>query len=276
MDIAHAGVFADWRPDILGHISRYCKIAEHIIDEAARLGRPLDCLEVGCGQVWVLRYIYKALLCKKTDQVRSYTGHDMDPMVLEDFWPAEPNDIHESSWFQLFNGKLVIQDLTVDPHFGPSPAADGRYDIFWTTEVIEHMKPEFVEPWLANAARALRTGGLAYVSTPNSDGSREKLPKDHVYEWGYDELRTLLAKYFEVVRVDGVFVQHPKFERAFRNGPPPGFEPVDEAREYAWKNGVGYVVDLIKQRFDPNWQRIILAMLCPEVANNCAWTLRKR
>jgi hypothetical protein len=127
------------------------------------------------------------------------------------------------------------------------------------------MKPEFVEPWLANAAAALRPGGLAYVSTPNSDGSREKLPKDHVYEWGFDELKTLLEKYFELVRVDGVIIQHPSFNKAHRLAKELPKPPVPD-----------WIIDLIRHRFDPNWQRIVLAMFYPEVANNCAWTLRKK
>lgn len=261
MDIAHAGWHANWRPDELAHISRYCKIAEYVLDEAKRLERPLDCFEAGCGQIWTLRYIYKGLLCKKDDQVRSYIGFDIDPMVLDDFWGEEEREVKDAAWFQIFNGRVVIRDLTTEPHFDPSPAPDGLYDMFWTTEVIEHMKPEFIEPWLNDAASRLRPGALAYISTPNSDGSREKLPKDHVYEWGFQELKNLLESYFELVRVDGVFIQHPSFNKVRR---------LDKLNDFS------EVIDLIKARFDPNWQRVILAMFYPEVANNCAWTLRKR
>ena len=40
MDIASAGVLANWRPDELAHISRFDKISSMCIAEAKRLGRP--------------------------------------------------------------------------------------------------------------------------------------------------------------------------------------------------------------------------------------------
>jgi hypothetical protein len=261
MDIATAGKFANYRPDELAHISRYCKIADYVLEEAKRLGRPIDCLEIGCGQIWPLRFLYKALQVTKALQVREYHGYDMDPMVLTDLW--QPGlDVTDCKWFQQFNGKVHIQDLTVNPNFGPSSAPDGLFDFFWTTEVIEHMKPEFVEPWLINAKERLRAGGLAYVSTPNHDGSRAKLPLDHIYEWGYEELKALLEKHFELVAVNGVFTQMPNFNKARRADP----DQICTDR----------LLGLIQQRFDPHWQRVILGMFYPKVANNCAWVLRRR
>lgn len=261
MDIAEAGILANWRPDELAHISRYCKIAEHIMDEAKRLGRPLDIFEVGCGQVWPLRYLYKAIICKKEEQVREYIGYDIDPIALEDIWQEKP--VNEASWLQIFGGRVTIQDLTIDPDFFESKAEDGLFDFFYSTEVIEHMKPEFVEPWIKNAASMLRPGGLAYISTPNHDGSKDKLPEDHVYEWGFNELKELLEKHFEIVRVDGVFTQMNNFKRAWKQDTSASRVP-------------DYVVKLIEHRFDPHWQRVILGMFYPEFANNCAWTLRKK
>ena len=58
MNIDSAGVLANWRPDELAHMSRYDKIATLCIEEAKRLGRPLNTLEVGCGECWGLRNLY--------------------------------------------------------------------------------------------------------------------------------------------------------------------------------------------------------------------------
>src|SRR5688572_768000 len=241
MDIAGAGVYASWKPDELGHISRYCKIAELIMDEAKRLGRPIDCFEAGCGQIWTLRFLYKAIVCKKAEQVREYHGYDIDPAVLDDIWQDIP--VKDASWFKQFTGKVTLQDLTTNPVFQPSAASDGKFDSFWTTEVIEHMKPEFVEPWIASAAELLRPGGLAYVSTPNSDGSNKTLPKDHVYEWGHGELRALLERYFTVESVTGVFIQ----QRNVTNG------------RRQWPDRLpDEVYSRILTRFDPHWQRVVL------------------
>ena len=69
MDIASAGVLANWRPDEIAHMSRFDNIASMCIEEAKRLGRPLDTFEVGCGECWTLRNLYKAYVIKKSDVI---------------------------------------------------------------------------------------------------------------------------------------------------------------------------------------------------------------
>ena len=69
MDLASAGILANWRPDELAHMSRFDKIASLCIDEAKRLGRPLNTFEVGCGECWALRCIYNAYVIKNNDTV---------------------------------------------------------------------------------------------------------------------------------------------------------------------------------------------------------------
>ena len=188
MDLASAGVLGNWRPDELAHMSRFDKIASLAIDEAKVLGRPLDTLEVGCGECWALRCLYKAYVVKKSDIIRSYYGYDIDPACeLENkFWSNSGGRLEESTWFKNFNGQIRIQDLTVNPVFD---LPDESIDFFWSTEVIEHMGKEFIAAWLDDAARVMRPNGLAFVSTPNHDGSNDKLPEDHVYEWGFQELK---------------------------------------------------------------------------------------
>lgn len=253
-----AGPHSSWKTDELGHITRYCKIAELILDEWKHLGRRVDLLEAGCGQVWVLRHIYKSIFVEKAKVVSSYLGVDIDPAVLNELpgWAA-CETINESTWLNNYNGRIAIQDLTVNPVFA---LANESVDVFWTTEVIEHMKPEFVEPWIKDAHRCLRPGGLAYVSTPNHDGSNKTLPLDHVYEWGHAELIALLEKYFTITDVKGVFIQMPKFKKA----------------QTEWHRWPDDVVCDIQRRFSNEWARVILATPYPEYANNAAFVLRKR
>lgn len=267
MDIASAGVLANWRPDELAHISRYCKIAELVMAQAKKNGRPCHLLEVGCGQVWVLRYLYKAWVTRKAEIVASYTGFDIDPAVLSDFW--QDGDVVDQKWFQTMtggNGEIVIQDMTTNPILGSDETKevipDETMDVVWSTEVIEHMGREFVEPWIAECSRVLATDGVAYFSTPNHDGSNDKLPEDHVYEWGFEELKSLLSSYFEIESIVGVFGQMPKLRKAQNSGHRMGW-PLD-----FW--------NLITTRFDPHWQRVILAAPFPEVSNNVAWICRKK
>ena len=259
MDLASAGVLGNWRPDELTHMSRYDKMVSMAIDESKRLGRPLRILEIGCGEVWPMRVMYKAYTVKKSDIVEKYIGYDIDPACQQEhpYWPNGGGDIHESVWFKNFTGEVRIQDLTVNSTLD---IGDGDIDFFYTTEVIEHMGREFIEPWIKEATRTLATGGLAYVSTPNHDGSNEKLPEDHVYEWGFEELKNLLEKYYDIESVVGNFIQLPNFKKA-------------QKAHGLWQD---WQVEMIKERFGKQWQRMILAMPYPQYSNNAGWVLRKK
>ena len=264
MDIGQAMMLGNFRPDEIAHCTRYDKICSLMIEEAKEKG-PLDLLEAGVGECWPLRYLYKAYTVKKSDVVDSYLGVDIDPICTKEhpYWPNGGGDIHQSAWFQIFSGKVVIQDLTTNPEF---PCEDGSIDFFYTTEVIEHMGQEFVEPWIESAHRKLRKDGLAFVSTPNHDGSNDKLPEDHVYEWRFQELKNLLRRYFIIEAVTGTFIQLPNFNRAqtqYETGKlAHGWEPE--------------VVEIMKQRYGRQFLRVALAAPYPEFSNNCSWILRKK
>ena len=260
MNIASAGVLANWRPDELAHMSRFDKIATLCIEEARYLDRPIDSFEVGCGECWTLRNLYKAYVIKKSDVIRSYYGYDIDPACeLENpFWSNAGGLLKDSTWFKNFNGEIRIQDLTVNPVFD---LEDESIDFFWSTEVIEHMGREFVPAWLDDVARVMRKGALGYVSTPNHDGSNDKLPEDHVYEWGFQELKQELQRNFVIESVVGTFIQIPKLRKALREDPN-GWTP----EQYK----------MMEQRYGRQFLRMTSAVFYPEVANNCAWVLRKK
>jgi len=271
MDIATAGVLGNWRPDELTHISRYDKIASLCIAEAKSLDRPIDTFEVGCGELWVLRNLYKAYTVKKSDIIYSYYGVDIDPAILTEnpFWSNGGEPIEESTWLKNFNAVLKVQDVTTHPTF---ELGDESIDFFWTTEVIEHMQPEFVPFWLEDAARCLRPNGLAYVSTPNHEGSNDKLPKDHIYEWGFQELKEELQRHFTIESVVGTFIQMPNFKKVQASHNP---YLSSGSRQFPQTWTTEQVL-LLQERFGKQFLRMVLATPYPEVSNNCAWTLRKK
>ena len=277
MDIASAGVLANWRPDEIAHMSRFDKIASMCIGEAKQLGRPLDTFEVGCCECWTLRNLYKAYVVKKSDIISSYLGYDIDPACeLENpFWSNAGGELKDSTWFKNFNGEIRIQDLTVDPVFD---IADESIDFFWSTEVIEHMGREFVPAWLDDVARVMRPNALGYVSTPNHDGSNDKLPEDHIYEWGFQELKDELERNFYIEAVTGTFIQLPNLKRAMKEQIEPnvdGIQTLTNVTKYP-KTWSTEQFEMLEQRYGRQFLRVVAAAPYPEYANNCAWILRKK
>jgi hypothetical protein len=205
--------------------------------------------------------LYKAYVIKKTDIISSYVGYDIDPAceMENPYWSNAGGELKDSTWFKLFNGEIRIQDLTVDPVF---KLEDESIDFFWSTEVIEHMGREFVPAWLDDVARVMRPGALGYVSTPNHDGSNDKLPEDHVYEWGFEELKEELERNFEIEAVTGTFIQMPRLKKAVENKVEGGFTPEQ--------------FEVMKDRYGKQFMRLAGAVFYPEVANNCAWRIRKK
>tara|TARA_R100001443_G_scaffold30406_1_gene44051 strand:+ start:28601 stop:29449 length:849 start_codon:yes stop_codon:yes gene_type:complete len=263
MDIASAGVLANWRPDEIAHMSRFDKIASMCIEESRKLGRPLDTFEVGCGECWALRNLYKAYVIKKSDVIRSFYGTDIDPACEKElpYWSNAGGDLMDSTWFKNFNPQIVIQDLTVDPVF---KLEDESIDFFWSTEVIEHMGREFVPAWLDDVARVMRPNALGFVSTPNHDGSNDKLPEDHVYEWGFQELKEELERNFDIVAVTGTFIQLPNLKKAMK---------LNEAYPNGW---TPEQFNMLTNRYGKQFLRVVAATFYPEYANNCSWVLRKK
>ena len=286
MDIASAGVLGNWRPDELTHISRFDKIASLCVEEAKNLERPITTMEVGCGELWALRVLYKSYTVKKSDVIESYQGFDIDPAcaIENPFWSNGGEPIENSTWLKNFNATITIQDVTVprenkegEQYGNMFDIASETIDFFWTTEVIEHMEREFVPIWLKDAARCLRPDGLANISTPNHDGSNDKLPEDHVYEWGFDELKEELEKHFHIESVVGTFMQMPNLKKAQKQYAEPTVDglPVNSFNKFpqAWTTEQ---LLMLRERFGKQFLRMVVATPYPEYANNCAWVLRKK
>lgn len=179
MDIDHAAKELDYRKDEIMHIARYIKGAQMMVDLSKQLGRPIRVLDIGCGQMNTVRLFYKSYVEKKSDIIEHYTGVDID------FKMAEKSKEQFKFPYNTCNAEFLIQDLTVKPHLD---FEDEHFDLIICTEFLEHINPSLSQPVIEEAYRVLNRDGIALFSTPNSNGSNKVLPKDHFYEYSYEEL----------------------------------------------------------------------------------------
>ena len=242
------------KADQLAHLSRYDAIIKQIKLESRRLGRPIDIVEIGAGELITMEIFWRAYGDRKADFIRSYTAYDIDDDSIKA--PIMENMKNH------FDAEYIFTDLTVNPLSNE----DNSVDLYINTEVLEHIQPRFVPIWIAEANRVLRPGGRAYISTPNGDGSDPILPKDHIKEWGFQELRDEFEKHFTVEEVYGTFAKMRHIRKAVR----------EQSAKEGRPNLSLEQLEHMEKRFGQHWIRVTSAAFYPEVSNNCNWLLRKK
>jgi 2-polyprenyl-3-methyl-5-hydroxy-6-metoxy-1,4-benzoquinol methylase len=234
-----AGEFSKYRfgRDQLAHVSRYLFIVEQMIDYAKRLGRPLRVLDIGCGDVYIARVLVSSFVVKKRDVVALYTGFDIDDKILS----RASGNLPQSLDIELVCGDVTDGDL--------AQFDTDAYDLVICTEVIEHIKPEFVAAFLGEIKRI---GVRAIISTPNFAGGTGKIPTDHIKEWDCGDLaREMRAAGLEIRDSIGVFCNLNKLEKiAQRN------------------RQIGVIYGILKPKMDADFLSICMARFIGSAAQN--------
>lgn len=231
-----------WDVEFISHTGRYSKAVDLILTENRVLKRGVMVLDVGCGDLWPLRALIGNPFRREDQILDQYTALDMDDPDISFVTKRTPFT-------------FIHQDLSIDPIL---PAESGTVDVLICLEVIEHMMPDFVIPWLEDMNRVVRPGGLLYISTPNADYGR-KQPKFHPYEWGYQEMMDAFSKHWEIVAHHGTFMRQATFKRINRNE-----QRVPDELAVA-----------LRERFGAEWFRCVTATFYPEYSENVAWIMRK-
>ena len=114
--------------------------------------------------------------------------------------------------------RLMAPDLIFDVQDGMSLGfPDGTFDVVVGREVIEHVPPDEVAAFLAEARRVLRPGGWLLLTTPSTN---RRVPPKHHQHFTEDSLRAALEDGdFAVEAVEGLgwFPSSPRVERVYRS-----------------------------------------------------------
>ncbi|MBS7614115.1 class I SAM-dependent methyltransferase, partial [Candidatus Bathyarchaeota archaeon] len=91
------------------------------------------------------------------------------------------------------------------------PFRDDLFDLAVSFQVLEHIEPSLANQYLKEVRRVLRVGGTFILSTPNR--RLRLLPHqrpwnpDHKKEYDARELKALINKVFEDVKITGLFAR---------------------------------------------------------------------
>lgn len=240
----------NFRREHIAHLVHYKMNIHEMKALAKQLGRPVDMLDVGCGEANTVRMFYTADQSRKTDVIASYTGLEGDGKCVE------RTQERAATVLRGINGGIELCDITK----GRFPVERESIDFLICNEVLEHIPQRAVLKVLRAMHRATHPDSVLMVSTPNKEGTNAKLPADHVYEWGYDELASAIAEAgFEVLDQRGVYIKKDRLLRHLRANQP---ELVDWASE-------------IWDRYGNDIGSMMTADWAVPVANNIVWKLKK-
>jgi SAM-dependent methyltransferase len=215
--------------DYIAHAFRW-SVAQRHINEGDVV------IDVGCGPDTPL---VKVLAFPRGSVPKRYTGIDLNNFVPK----TRPQ------WANFILGVSV---------FDLDPVEVGPADVVVCFEMLEHMpKPKGLEllRWLREA---VKPSGIILLSTPSYAGG--DLPKNHVHEWTYDELKEGLASvWLEVNDVWGTFMRIPQLRKAV-------------AVQYP---DLAKVLGRLDTYYSHEALSTIFAPLFPGQASNCLWKLKR-
>lgn len=95
--------------------------------------------------------------------------------------------------------------FTTQFRFGDVASVKEKFDCVVLGEVIEHVDVAVVDKFLKDVSDHFIKDGFLIVSTPNKHDNKVNWPEDHVSEFSYEELMSVLNKEFELIDVFGLW-----------------------------------------------------------------------
>lgn len=230
----------------LMHMSHYDRAADLIIRESVRLGRPIDVVNVGAGDLWDLHVLNHGMKVDKKKILRSYTAIDIE---------SRPSPFGKKL-SEYIKFESLVKDLEADPNL---PVHDETADVIICTEFIEHVHKHQGDNIIQEMNFVLRPGGLLYLTTPNTDNTT-RTDKYHLHEYSLSELYEVMeSNGFEIESYYGTYIDVRTFNKV----------------NAELKRIPDELLEIVRTRFTNNFFRIFCATPYPEYSNGIAIHARK-
>lgn len=208
----------------------------HVL-KLARIGQ--NVLDVGCGSGNLFEVFYRNRFKPK-----NYTGIDVRPKTIEAV---------KKKFKMCQNATWLVQDICKPYNLGK------KWDIITSFEVMEHISKENANAFLENITNHCNEDTTVLISTPVYDekvgAAKNHIINGKVCEFGFDELKEILKKYFNIEKVYGTFASQRDYKPQMSKEELEMFEKLSEY----------YDVNLVANIFAP---------LFPEYSRNCIWKLK--
>lgn len=163
------------------------------------------------------RYIFAGTFIKPTDKVLEapsgfgYGAAYFSKLCLsvEAVDIANENIVFAKNAYEFNNVNWMQEDIT------KLTFKNGKFDIYVSYEVFEHLHLELVETYLLEAKRVLKKEGKFIISTPNREMRNNIHNPFHIKEYNYHEFSSLLEKYFR--KIEYYSVSSYKVEKGMKN-----------------------------------------------------------
>jgi len=186
----HDGFFTNL--DVMNYIQHYA--AAQMAKKGMRI------VDVCCGRSLML-----PLLRYYAKDIASYTGVDISRAnIKEAMRGATEKNLTPKNLAMYYPFRVSWKLCNVAEMSKVLPAESADFVIY--TSALEHMHPEDGRQSLVECRKIMTDKAVMFLSCPNTPGNGYNTRyRAHVYEWGYDELKTTLHKLgFEIVQEVGL------------------------------------------------------------------------
>lgn len=172
----HDGFFSNL--DVMNYIQHFA---------AAQMAKKdWNIVDVCCGRSLML-----PLLRYYAKDINSYTGVDISLTNIKEAMRGASKKLKPGEYKTYYPFKVEWKNGNVAEMSKAFPANFADFVIY--TSAIEHMHPEDGKQSLIECYKIMKPGSIMFLSCPNTPGNGYNTQyRAHVYEWGYDELKTVL------------------------------------------------------------------------------------